>query len=61
MNLQKVPEDWARDLLMKRIHGRRVTPDCQPPYNTTAGVILVDRRSKQDRRRSSGATATAAQ
>jgi len=44
--------DWMADLFLKRARGRRIRADLdQPPYITEEGLVLIDRRSHQDRRK----------
>lgn len=57
MNRQQIPDDWADQLFMKRVQGRRMRAEGPPPYMTTEGMVMVDRRSHHDRRKSACATA----
>ena len=43
-------DDWLQTLFLKRMQGRRIQPESQPPYQTAAGLVLVDRRSHKERR-----------
>ena len=54
MSAQENPgDDWAKSLFLKRCRGRRMLPDdLLPPYQTKEGLVLIDRRSHQDRRKS---------
>lgn len=54
MSAQENPgDDWAKSLFLKRCRGRRMLPDdLLPPYQTEEGLVLIDRRSHQDRRKS---------
>lgn len=52
MNLQQIPDNWSSDLLLKRQQGRRMRPELPPPYVTDNGIVMTDRRSHQDRRKS---------
>ncbi|TXH01103.1 MAG: hypothetical protein E6R09_07270 [Rhodocyclaceae bacterium] len=46
-------DDWAQSLFLKRCQGRRMkADDLPPPYLTKEGLVLIDRRSHQDRRKS---------
>lgn len=44
-------EDWVQSLFFKRSMGRRMLPESLPPYATSKGLILTDRRSRSDRRK----------
>jgi len=44
-------DDWLHNLFMKRRQGRRMSPDILPPYSTMDGMVLIDRRSRRDRRK----------
>ena len=44
-------DDWLQNLFMKRLQGRRMLMDIQPPYRTTDGMVFIDRRSRRDRRK----------
>lgn len=57
--LPPFPEDWMQTLAVKQRQGRRIRPECQPPYLTMDGPILVDRRSHQDRRKPLGPASSA--
>lgn len=50
---QSPGDDWARSLFLKRRQGRRMAADdVLPPFLTEEGLVLIDRRSHQDRRKS---------
>jgi len=53
MSAQENPgDDWAKSLFLKRRQGRRMLADnLLPPYLTEEGLVLVDRRSHDDRRK----------
>jgi hypothetical protein len=48
---QNPADDWLQTLFIKRHQGRRMSPDQLPPYITADGLILIDRRSHLDRRK----------
>jgi len=50
LNIREESDDWLQTLFAKRRRGRRMSPDLLPPYSTGDGLILVDRRSRHDRR-----------
>jgi hypothetical protein len=54
MSAQQSPGDnWAQSLFLKRRQGRRMAADdVLPPFLTEEGLVLIDRRSHQDRRKS---------
>jgi hypothetical protein len=50
---QNPGDDWAQSLFLKRRQGRRMLADnLLPPYLTEEGLVLADRRSHSDRRKS---------
>jgi len=50
---QNPGDDWAQSLFLKRRPGRRMkADDLLPPYLTKEGLVLIDRRSHHDRRKS---------
>lgn len=51
---QESADEWLQTLFMKRHRGRRMSPDLLPPYSTSEGLVLTDRRSRQDRRKALG-------
>lgn len=59
MNLTKIPDDWARELILKRIQGRRMNDSGPPPYVTGNGLVEVDRRCRHDRRKPLAVTSAA--
>jgi hypothetical protein len=55
MSIKKQPaEDWLQALFFKRSMGRRMLPESVPPYATGEGLILNNRRSRDDRRKAIG-------
>jgi len=54
MNLTRIPDNWASELILKRVQGRRMNESGPPPYVTGNGLVEVDRRSLGDRRKPLG-------